>query len=90
MPRKMSEKQDLLGLVALGSLITNLAQADDKTRIQGELVRLRNMFVHLQGRYSQVCEEYARMRDLIAQLQTTVVNLRAENNRFLSAKVTKG
>lgn len=89
MARKTAEKQDLLGLFALGSVITNLAQAEGKNRIQAELLQLRNMFFHLRGRYGHVCQEYERMKALNDQLQREVVALRTENNKLLASTGTK-
>lgn len=89
MARKSAEKQDLLGLFALGSVITNLAQAEGNNRTRAELTQLRNMFVHLKGRYGLVCQEYERMKALNEQLQREVVTLRSANNRLLTVKVAK-
>lgn len=87
MARKSTETQDLLGLFALGSVITNLAQAKGYSGVKTELDQLRNMFVHLKGRYGHVCREYERMKALNDQLQREVVALRTENNELLAAKV---
>lgn len=89
MARRISKDQDLLGLVAFGSLITNLAQATDKTRIEVELRQLRSMFVTLRGRYGLVCQEFERMRDLNAELQKVVASQRAEINQLRAVKVDK-
>lgn len=90
MARRASENQDLLGLVAIGSLVTNLAQSHDSVRKDAELLRLRDMFLHLRQRYSLVCQEYGRMRDLNTQLQSMVASQRADINRLVAERGAKG
>lgn len=77
MNKTLAAKNDFLGLVAFGSVIGNLVQADERRKLQ-ELYR------HLVMRYRLLFREYQTFRQVNDELQRQVVALRAENNRLLN------
>lgn len=78
MARAAGKGEDLLGLLALGGAISvagNLAQAEDKRRLQAA-------YDLVVARYRQLEREYVALRNLNLELQNQVILLRTENNRL--------
>ncbi len=72
-------KQDTLGLLAMGSIIVNLAQGEAHSKLTA-------WYDHLRVQYGQICREYLALRKVNDDLQKQareyeqiVDKLRAEN-----------
>ena len=91
MAQRRSDREDLLGIVALGSVIGNVVQAKDKNRLADHCQKLNIVYQQLLTRYRQVCREYEQFRNLNSQLQSTVLALRKQNDDLMRkmAKVTQ-
>ncbi|KAF0127455.1 MAG: hypothetical protein FD189_202 [Elusimicrobia bacterium] len=84
-------KNDLLGIVAFGSIIGNLAQAGEMKSVKAQLGRLAAMYNNLVGHYKTLYREYEAFRRVNRQLQSEVLVLRTENSRLhnqIAAKKT--
>lgn len=65
----LEAKSDALGLVALGSLIVNLAQGKAHGDLSAQHHLLLTRYRELVGRYQQVWREYVGLRSLNEELQ---------------------
>ena len=90
MNRAVSEKEDVLGLVAFGSLIGNLFQAGANDTLKKEREDLRFMYRRLIAHYGMACREYSALRLLNQSLGQQLLALREENNKLLKQVSAKG
>lgn len=65
----LQAKQDALGLVALGSMIVNLAQGNAYENLQKAHKQLLALYQGLVERYRQMWREYEGLRSLNQELQ---------------------
>jgi uncharacterized protein (DUF3084 family) len=79
MAKTTGRGEDFLGLLAFGSLVANVAQAENRRKIQ-------TTYDHLVMRYRQLEAEIGALRSYNIHLQKQVMELRGENNR-LSAEL---
>lgn len=65
----LKAKNDALGLVALGSLIVNLAQGKARDDMESKHRRLLEFYRELVERYRQMWREYEGLRSVNQELQ---------------------
>jgi len=82
MARTGVKGEDFLGVLAFASGVVNLIQVADRAKLQ-------TMYNQLLARYRQVQAEYTAMRNLLAQLQKQVVELREKNNQLMAELAKK-
>jgi hypothetical protein len=82
MNKAIVAKHDFLGVVAIGSIIGNLAQAGERTEIKRQHRALLGLYRHFVGRYKMLLQEYQAFRQVNTDLQNQVLRLREENNRL--------
>lgn len=87
--KTLSVKNDLLGIVAIGSIIGNLAQASEMGAVKTQLGRLTAMYRNLVAHYKTLYREYEAFRQVNAQLHSEVISLRSENSRLLNQLAAK-
>ena len=82
MNKTIAAKNDFLGVVAIGSVIGNLAQAHEQTEIKRQQHTLLGLYRHLVSRFKMLLQEYQTFRQVNTDLQKQVVTLREENNQL--------
>ena len=82
--KTLSVKNDLLGIVAIGSIIGNLAQANEMGAVKTQLGRLTATYRNLVEHYKTLYREYGAFRMINTQLHSEVISLRSENSRLLN------
>ncbi len=87
--KTLSVKNDLLGIVAIGSIIGNLAQANEMGAVKAQLGRLTTMYRSLVAHYKTLYREYEAFRQVNTQLHSEVIALRSENSRLLNQIAAK-
>ncbi len=80
--KTISVNQDLLGIVAIGSIIGNLAQANEMSAVKTQRGRLVAMYNKLAEHYRTLYHEYTAFRLVNEQLRSEVVSLRTENSKL--------
>jgi hypothetical protein len=88
--KTISVNQDLLGIVAIGSIIGNLAQANEMGAVKTQRNKLSVMYNKLTEHYRTLYHEYRAFLQVNEQLRSEVVSLRTENSRLLNQIVLKG
>ena len=88
--KTISVNQDLLGIVAIGSIIGNLAQANEMSTVKTQRNKLSAMYNKLTEHYRTLYHEYRAFLQVNEQLRSEVVSLRTENSRLLNQIVLKG
>lgn len=82
MSKTLAVKNDFLGVVAIGSVIGNLVQANEMGQIKRQHNMLVGLYRTLVARYKMLLQEYQTFRQVNADLQNQVVTLREENNKL--------
>lgn len=89
--KKKEEGEDFLGLITLGSLITNLFQHASKKSLEGQLNVLKAHYGNMIKRYKQLYSAYLAMKRAkeglsqeVHTLNTIISELGEENNRLLN------
>ncbi|MCX5785535.1 MAG: hypothetical protein NTX59_07585 [Elusimicrobia bacterium] len=87
--KTISANHDLLGIVAIGSIIGNLVQANEMTTVKIERNKLIAMYHKLVEHYKMLYREYEAFRQVNEHLRVEVVALRAENSNLLGKIAAK-
>ena len=87
--KTISANHDLLGIVAIGSIIGNLAQANEMTAVKKQSNILTAMYHKLVEHYKMLYREYEAFRQVNEQLRVEVVTLRTENRNLLGKIASK-
>ena len=88
--KNLSAKTDFLGIVALGSLIGNLAQTNKINANRAQYGRLAAMYNHLVTQYKALYRDYMALRQVNEQLLSDVASLRAKNSHLLNQIAVRG
>lgn len=88
--KTISANHDLLGIVAIGSIIGNIAQANEMTTVKKQSNILTGMYYKLVEHYKMLYREYEAFRQVNEQLRVEVVSLRTENSSLLGKIAAKG
>jgi translation initiation factor 6 (eIF-6) len=88
--KTISANHDLLGIVAIGSIIGNLAQAKEMAVVKKQSNILTGMYHKLVEHYKMLYREYEAFRQVNEQLRVEVVSLRIENSSLLGKIAAKG
>lgn len=89
MSKTLAAKNDFLGVVAIGSVIGNLVQANEMGQIKRQHNTLLGLYRNLVARYKMLLQEYQTFRQVNADLQKQVVSLREENNKLQERMAAK-
>ena len=89
MSKTLAVKDDFLGVVAIGSVIGNLVQANEMGQIKRQHNTLVGLFRNLVARYKMLLQEYQTFRQVNVDLQKQVVALREENNKLQARMAAK-
>ena len=89
MSKTLAVKDDFLGVVAIGSVIGNLVQANEMGQIKRQHNTLVGLFRNLVARYKMLLQEYQTFRQVNVDLQKQVVALREENNKLQERMAAK-
>lgn len=89
MSKTLAVKNDFLGVVAIGSVIGNLVQANGMVEIKRQRNTLVGLYRNLVARYKMLLQEYQTFRQVNADLQKQVVALREENNKLQERMAAK-
>lgn len=87
--KTISANHDLLGIVAIGSIIGNLAQANEMATVKKQSNILTDMYRKLVEHYKMLYHEYEAFRRVNEQLRVEVVTLRTENSNLLGKIAAK-
>ena len=87
--KTISANHDLLGIVAIGSIIGNLAQANEMVSVKRQSNILTVMYRKLVEHYKMLYREYEAFRRVNEQLRVEVVTLRTENSNLLGKIAAK-
>ncbi len=87
--KTISANHDLLGIVAIGSIIGNLAQANEMATVKKQSNILTDMYRKLVEHYKMLYREYEAFRQVNEQLRVEVVALRTENSTLLGKIAAK-
>lgn len=87
--KTISANHDLLGIVAIGSIIGNIAQANEMATVKTQRNILTNMYRKLVEHYKMLYREYEAFRQVNEQLRVEVVTLRTENSNLLGKIAAK-
>lgn len=88
--KTISVNHDLLGIVAIGSIIGNLAQANEMSAVKTQRNKLNDLYRKLVEHYKMLYREYEAFRHVNEHLRVEVVTLRAENSSLLGKLAAKG
>ncbi|MBU2573517.1 MAG: hypothetical protein KKH28_05515 [Elusimicrobia bacterium] len=80
---------DLLGIVAIGSIIGNLAQANEINAVKTQHNKLTALYRKLVEHYKMLYREYEAFRQVNEHLRVEVVTLRTENSNLLGKIAAK-
>lgn len=89
MKRTISASQDFLGIVAIGSIIGNLLQANEMSVVKKQAANLNEIYRNIVERYKLLYREYEAFRQVNEQLRREVVALRTENSKLLQRIASK-
>ncbi len=89
MSKTLAVKNDFLGVVAIGSVIGNLVQANEMGQIKRQSQTLLGLYNNLVKRYRMLLQEYQTFRQVNTDLQKQVVALREENNKLQECMAAK-
>ena len=81
--------QDFLGIVAIGSVIGNLVQANEMTTVKRQLGKLSAMYRGLVEHYKMLYREYEAFRQVNEHLRREVVALRTKNSKLMGQVAAK-
>ncbi|MBI1822202.1 MAG: hypothetical protein HY036_09455 [Nitrospirae bacterium] len=94
---KTGEREDFLGLLAFGSVVTNIVQVTKKMELENHNKALKSYANDLRDRYQNIIKHYQQLRKAylsmmnvkeglsreVSTLNEIINELRAENNRLI-------
>lgn len=89
MAKRAGSNQDLLGIVAVGSIIGNMVQAKDNDQLLEELRRLQGAYDHMVRQYRTLYREFEANKSLTGELQRLVQEQRREISRLAQQAASK-